>query len=126
VLAGCRFRAESASPGPSLSFGALYTVLHHEDDIGITTTRSVLTVPEAADAMREFLNERVENLARSLDGSDAHLRALVTASGILGRTITQHFLRLRAFDGAGHDEALKAARGWFASLANNDDAHPTT
>lgn len=78
--------------------------------------RSMLTVPEAADAMREFLDERVENLARSLDGDDAQLRALLTVSGILGLTITQHFLQLRAFEGASHDALLRAAQGWIASL----------
>jgi AcrR family transcriptional regulator len=79
--------------------------------------RSMLTVPEAADSMREFLDERVENLARSLDGDDARLRALITVSGILGLTIAQHFLKLSAFEGASRDELLVAARGWVASLA---------
>lgn len=83
--------------------------------------QSMLTVPEAADSMREFLNERVENLTRSLGGHDAQLRAVITVSGILGLTITQHFLRLRAFDGADPDEILRAARGWMASLANQAD-----
>jgi hypothetical protein len=32
-------------------------------------------VPEAAAAMRAYLDERVDNLARSLDGDDAQLRA---------------------------------------------------
>ncbi|MEO8906851.1 MAG: TetR family transcriptional regulator [Microbacteriaceae bacterium] len=80
--------------------------------------RSMLTVPEAADAMREYLDERVENLARSIDGDDAKLRALLTVSGILGLTITQHFLKLRAFEGAAPEELLDAARGWIASLAD--------
>jgi hypothetical protein len=47
----------------------------------------MLTVPEAADAMRAYLDERVDNLTRSLDGGDAYLRALITVSGILGLTI---------------------------------------
>lgn len=81
--------------------------------------RSMLTVPEAADAMRAFLDERVDNLARSLDGDDAHLRALITVSGILGLTITQHFLKLRAFDGASHESLLQAARGWTAYLSSD-------
>jgi AcrR family transcriptional regulator len=80
--------------------------------------RSMLTVPEAADSMRAFLDERVDNLARSLDGDDAHLRALVTVSGILGLTITRHFLKLRAFDGASQKSLLEAARGWTAYLSS--------
>jgi AcrR family transcriptional regulator len=80
--------------------------------------RSMLTVPEAADAMRAYLDERVDNLSRSLDGDDAHLRALITVSGILGLTITQHFLKLRAFDDVSHEALLEAARGWIAHLSD--------
>jgi AcrR family transcriptional regulator len=80
--------------------------------------RSMLTVPEAAAAMKEFLDERVENLARSLDGEDARLRALVVVSGILGLTITQHFLALQAFEGASHDALLRAAGGWITAVTN--------
>ncbi|MFG1643280.1 TetR/AcrR family transcriptional regulator [Amycolatopsis sp. NPDC049252] len=81
--------------------------------------RSMLTVPEAADTMRTYLDERVDNLTRSLEGDDAHLRALITVSGILGLTITQHFLKLRAFDDASHEELLHAARGWTEYLSRD-------
>jgi len=81
--------------------------------------RSMLTVPEATDAMRTYLDERVDNLTRSLDGDDAHLRALITVSGILGMTITQHFLKLRAFDDVSHEALLQAARGWIAHLSDD-------
>jgi Tetracyclin repressor-like, C-terminal domain len=60
--------------------------------------RSMLTVPEAGASMREFLDERVENLARSFEGDDAELRALLVVSSILGLTIAQHFLKLTAFE----------------------------
>jgi AcrR family transcriptional regulator len=80
---------------------------------------SMLTVPAAADAMRAYLDERVDNLARSLNGDDAHLRALITVSGILGLTITQHFLKLRAFDDVSHEALLQAARGWIAHLSDH-------
>lgn len=84
--------------------------------------QSMLTVPEAADAMRAYLDERVDNLAASLDGApaDARLRALLTVSGILGLTITKHFLELSAFEGASDDAVLRAANGWVASLAAGD------
>lgn len=80
--------------------------------------RSMLTVPEAADAMRAYLDERVDNLTRSLGGDDAHLRAVITVSGILGLTITQHFLKLRAFDDVSHEALLLAARGWIAHVSD--------
>ncbi|MFF1612376.1 TetR/AcrR family transcriptional regulator [Amycolatopsis sp. NPDC058278] len=81
--------------------------------------RSMLTVPEAADTMRSYLDERVDNLTRSLEGDDAHLRALITVSGILGLTITQHFLKLRAFDDASHEGLLRAVRGWTEYLSRD-------
>lgn len=85
--------------------------------------RSMLTVPEAADTMRGYLDERVDNLARSLEGDDARLRALMTVSGILGITITQHFLHLSAFEGTSRDDLLRAAQGWVESLTT--ESHPT-
>jgi AcrR family transcriptional regulator len=81
--------------------------------------RSMLTVPEAAESMREFLDERVDNLARILDGEDAKLRALLIVSGILGLTITQHFLKLHAFGDASSDQLLQAARGWITSVSSS-------
>jgi AcrR family transcriptional regulator len=81
--------------------------------------RSMLTVPEAADAMKDFLDERVENLARSLGGEDARLRALVIVSAILGLTVTQHFLSLQAFQGTSEDALLRAARGLITAVADS-------
>lgn len=78
--------------------------------------RSMLTVPEAAASMKEYLDERVDNLARSLSGEDAKLRALMVVSAILGLTITQHFLELEAFEGASHDALLRAAGGWISTV----------
>jgi len=75
--------------------------------------RSMLTVPEATESMKAFLDDRVANLARSFTGSDAEVRALLTVSGILGLTITQHFLELQAFDDVPRDDLLRAAQEWL-------------
>jgi AcrR family transcriptional regulator len=71
--------------------------------------RSMLTVAEAGETMREFLDERATNLATSLEGDDAELRAAVIVSSILGLTITQHFLKLRAFEGHTPEQIAAAA-----------------
>lgn len=71
--------------------------------------RSMLTVPEAGEAMRAFLDERVTNLAASIEGDDAELRAAVIVSSILGLTITQHFLELHAFEGHTPEQIAAAA-----------------
>lgn len=86
--------------------------------------QSMLTVPEATEAMRSYLDERVDNLASSLaagaddTGEDTRLRALLTVSGVLGLTITRHFLKLHAFEGASNDALLRAANGWIDSLTD--------
>jgi AcrR family transcriptional regulator len=72
--------------------------------------RSMLTVPEAGASMREFLDERVANLAPSIGGPDAELRAAIVVSDILGLTIAQHFLELSAFAGRTPGEIAAAAR----------------
>ncbi|HEY3684447.1 MAG TPA: TetR family transcriptional regulator [Streptosporangiaceae bacterium] len=75
--------------------------------------RSMLTVPEAAASMREFLDDRVDNLAGTFEGDDAELRAALVVSGILGLTIARHFLRLRAFEGLSPEALAGAANAWL-------------
>jgi hypothetical protein len=58
----------------------------------------MLTVPEAEASMREFLEERVENLKRSFEGDHAEPRATLAVSSILGLTIARHFPKLRALE----------------------------
>lgn len=77
--------------------------------------RSMLTSPEAERSMREFLDERVANLARSFTGDDAQVRALLAVTSILGLTIAQHFLKLRAFADVPRDELVAAAHAWVAA-----------
>jgi AcrR family transcriptional regulator len=71
--------------------------------------RSMLTVPEAGESMREYLDERARNLATSLEGEDAELRAALIVSSILGLTVAQHFLELHAFEGYTPEQIARAA-----------------
>ena len=77
--------------------------------------RSMLTAPEAADQMSAFLNERVANLSRAMDGDDADLRAALIVSSILGLTIARHFLKLDAFTGASDADIARVARPWVTT-----------
>jgi AcrR family transcriptional regulator len=77
--------------------------------------RSMLTSPEAAASMSAFLNERVANLSRSLDGDDADLRAALIVSSILGLTIARHFLKLDAFTDASDADIARVARPWVTT-----------
>jgi AcrR family transcriptional regulator len=60
--------------------------------------RSMLTSPTAAAAVREFLNERIANLAGNDTRPDAELTAALTVSTFLGLTVARHFLHLDAFE----------------------------
>ncbi len=71
--------------------------------------RSMLTVPEASEAVRHHLDERIGNLAAGIGGPDADLRAAIVVSGILGLTLTRHFLKLRAVSSASDDDLIRVA-----------------
>jgi AcrR family transcriptional regulator len=77
--------------------------------------RSMLTAPEANAMMREFLDERVDNLARAVDGEDAELRAALMVSSILGLTIARHFLELRALVDVTHEQMARTVRPFITS-----------
>lgn len=84
--------------------------------------RSMLTVPEAADAMRDYLDERAANLTGALDGEDADLRAALAVCAILGLTVGRHFLHLQAFADHTDAEIARVAGTWIAALADGSDA----
>lgn len=77
--------------------------------------RSMLTAPEATRAMRDFLNERVANLAGAMDGDDAELRAALAVSSILGLTIARHFLELDALTEISRDQIETILRPWLGN-----------
>ncbi|MGV9796744.1 TetR/AcrR family transcriptional regulator [Mycobacterium sp. NPDC003449] len=58
--------------------------------------RSMLTSPEAARVMRDYLQDRADVLAATSTQQDAELRAELVVASILGITIARHFLELPA------------------------------
>ena len=98
--------------------------------------RSMLTSQTAAEAVREFLNERVANLARDNTRPDAELTAALTVSTFLGLTVARHFLHLDAFERATNEDVERVASQWLklpatpadsavSAAAGNDDRPPT-
>jgi hypothetical protein len=71
--------------------------------------RSMLTVPEASEAVRRHLDERIGNLAAGIGGPDAELRAAIAVSSILGLTVARHFLQLLAVSSASDDDLVRVA-----------------
>jgi AcrR family transcriptional regulator len=108
--------------------GAVEAHLHDVLDVRLAAlppetralVRSMLTAPEAADAMRAFLNERVANLSHALGGDDADLRAALIVSSILGLTIARHFLGLDALTGASDADIARVARPWVTTGVDPD------
>jgi AcrR family transcriptional regulator len=84
--------------------------------------RSMLTVPEATAAMRDYLDERATNLARGMEGDDTEVRAALTVCAILGLTVGRHFLRLRAFDDTTDAELARVARTWMPIVSDGSRA----
>jgi AcrR family transcriptional regulator len=80
--------------------------------------RSMLTVPEATAAMRDYLDERVTNLARAMDGEDIEVRAALTVCAILGLTVGRHFLHLRVFDDTTDAQLAQVARTWMSAVSD--------
>jgi AcrR family transcriptional regulator len=88
--------------------------------------RSMLTAPEATRTMKEFLDERVANLARAMDGGDAELRAALTVSSILGLTIARHFLKLDALTEISEQQIETTLRPWLTASVGEDTTPPPT
>lgn len=85
----------------------------------------MLTNPTAAEAVREFLNERVANLARDGTGPDAELTAALTVSTFLGLTVARHFLHLDAFEHATRQDVERVASQWLNLPATPEDSAET-
>jgi hypothetical protein len=86
--------------------------------------RSMLTAPEATSAMKDFLDERVDNLARAMDGGDAGLRAALAVSSILGLTIARHFLKLDALTEISDEQIETALRPWLITALGDNVTPP--
>jgi AcrR family transcriptional regulator len=126
ALFAMAIQLDDASPG------AVEAHLHDVLDVRLAAlppetralVRSMLTAPEAAEAMSAFLNERVVNLSRAMSGEDADLRAALIVSSILGLTIARHFLKLDAFANASEADITRGARPWVTTGVETDAQPP--
>jgi AcrR family transcriptional regulator len=78
--------------------------------------RSMLTSPEAAAVMGDYLQERTMNLAKTMNGDDRETRAALVVSSILGVTIAHHFLNLPALADIDSDRLAAVTDTWLAPL----------
>jgi hypothetical protein len=122
-------RLDSASTGDDVP-GHLFDVL----DVRLSglppetraLVRLMLTAPEAAKQMKNFLDERVRNLVRAGDYGDdgeAELRAALTVSSILGLTIARHFLELDALADISESQIETVRRPWLTAAFGDNRLH---
>jgi AcrR family transcriptional regulator len=81
--------------------------------------RSMLTSEEAESFMRDYLQERIDNLAATMSGDDAESRATLLVSSILGLTIARHFLNLPTLERLDLDEFAVLTESWFDELSRS-------
>lgn len=113
-------RLDRASDVPEHLFDVLDVRLQDPPPETRALVRSMLTAPEATRAMKDFLDERVTNLARADDDPDAELRAALTVSSILGLTIARHFLKLEALADISETQIETVLRPWLTSALRQD------
>jgi len=86
--------------------------------------RSMLTAPEATRVVKEFLDDRVTNLAGAMDDGEAELRAALAVSSILGLTIARHFLKLDALIAISEQQIETTLRPWLTAALGDDATSP--
>ncbi|HWD01258.1 MAG TPA: TetR family transcriptional regulator [Amycolatopsis sp.] len=79
--------------------------------------RSMLTSPEAAAVMRDYLQQRADVLADASTRSDARLRSQLIVASILGITIARHFLDLPGLDKLSGEDAARTLQPLYDSLS---------
>jgi AcrR family transcriptional regulator len=85
-----------------------------------TVMRSMLTTPEAATVVTTFLDERVRDLATTIDDPDAELRAALVVSSILGLTVARHFLELDALSDLAPERVETTLASWLGAAFTAD------
>ncbi|MCU1481860.1 MAG: TetR family transcriptional regulator [Subtercola sp.] len=79
--------------------------------------RSMLTSVESESYMRDYLQERIDNLTVTLQGDDAESRATLLVCSILGLTIAMHFLHLPSLERLDLEQLENTAERWFDELS---------
>ena len=74
--------------------------------------------------MKEFLDDRVTNLADAMDDDKAELRAALAVSSILGLTIARHFLKLDALTAMSEQQIETTLRPWLTAALGDDTTSP--
>jgi AcrR family transcriptional regulator len=91
--------------------------LANEPVASLTVLRSMLTNPEAAEAVSAGLARYQEQIAQAIPASDARLRAAVISAIILGVTVSRHLIKSDELAAADPAEVISLLRPCLTALA---------
>ena len=86
----------------------------------LAVLRSMLTHPEAAEAVRAGAAQYRAQISRSIPASDADLRAELVSAVILGVVVSRHLLKSGGLTGADPDHIIDLLRPCLRSLTRAD------
>jgi AcrR family transcriptional regulator len=122
-----------AAPGQAAEhiLAGLAGRLAEEPVASLTILRSMLTNPEAAEAIGSAGQRYQANIAQAIPAEDAGLRAAVINAVLLGITVSRHLLKYDELADADPMQIIELLRPGLRSLAaggdttNNDDDNTT-
>lgn len=79
--------------------------------------RSMLTHPDAASEIRSLADRQLRELGDAIDADDAHLRATLIGTIILGVVVGRHLLQLDELRDASPEKIITLLRPCFQALA---------
>ena len=98
--------------------GSLGVKLEDLPTASAAALRSMLTHPEAAEDVREAINQQMRNLSAAMPGDDAVLRATLIGCTVLGVVIGRHLLQLEGLREASPEQITDLLRPCFTLLSD--------
>ncbi|MBS2549614.1 TetR family transcriptional regulator [Catenulispora sp. NL8] len=95
--------------------------LANEPVASLSILRSMLTTPEAADAVGTAAIRYQAQIAQAIPAPDADLRAAIISAVLLGITVSRHLMKADALADAEPQEVIRLLRPAIQSLADGRD-----
>jgi AcrR family transcriptional regulator len=97
---------------------ALAERLANEPVASLTLLRSMLTNPEAADAVGAAAQRYQQQIAQAIPAEDADLRAAIISAVVLGITVSRHLVKSDALADADPDQVISLLRPGIRALTS--------
>jgi hypothetical protein len=109
----------SAAPGEAAEhiLAGIAERLVNEPAASLSILRSMLTNPEAADAVRAGATRYQEQIAQAIPAEDAGLRAALISAVIMGITVSRHLVKSDELADADPEQVISLLRPVIGSLA---------